>query len=165
MKIIVGLGNPGSKYQNNRHNVGARFARALKSSQINPIYQIVIPKVFMNDSGKAVREALRTKGLAFRARKARPFKDLYIVHDDLDIPLGKWKIQFGKGPKCHNGLTSIYQALGTDQFWHVRIGVDNRTPENRIPGEEYVLRDFTKEEGETIDKVIEKIKNQNLTKR
>ena len=144
--IIVGLGNPGEKYKNNRHNVGVRCAAALKSKI--PEVTLIIPKVFMNESGKAVKEALPDN---------YSLKDLYIVHDDLDILLGKYKIQFGTGPKGHNGLGSIYHALGTDQFWHVRIGVDNRPAGNRTPGEEYVLQDFREEERILIEKVIKEV--------
>jgi PTH1 family peptidyl-tRNA hydrolase len=79
---------------------------------------------------------------------------LYIVHDDLDIPLGKFKIQKGKGPKDHKGLLSIYKTLGTKDFWHVRIGVDNRDKEDKTPGEKYVLENFNAEEMATIKKVI-----------
>jgi len=83
--------------------------------------------------------------------------DLYIVHDDLDILLGNYKIQFGRGPKDHNGIASVDRELGTDQYWHVRIGVDRRDPENRALGEEYVLQDFTVEEREILDNVLKEI--------
>ena len=82
------------------------------------------------------------------------------MHDDLDIRLGEYKIQFAKGPKVHNGLNDIYDKLGTNEFWHIRMGVDNREPDNRTPGEEYVLMDFTKEEQNILSKVIEQIVNQ-----
>jgi len=81
--------------------------------------------------------------------------DLYIVHDDLDIKLGEYKIQKGKGPKVHKGINSIEKALGTDDFWRVRVGVDNRDSNNRTPGEQYVLQDFTSEEKEILDKVLD----------
>ena len=66
---------------------------------------------------------------------------LIIIHDDLDIPLGKFKIQFGKGPRLHNGVLSVEQALGTKEFWRIRIGIDNRL-KNTDSGEDYVLEKF-----------------------
>ena len=100
----------------------------------------------MNDSGTVVSDLL-TK------HKVRP-EDLYIVHDDLDLPLGTWKLQYAKGPKEHNGINDIEQKLGTKDFWRIRVGVDNRKPENRESGEEYVLQDFLPEEKIVMNKVI-----------
>ena len=147
---IIGLGNPGKRYQNNRHNVGKMF---IDSSQGDPLrtqgVTLLKTNVFMNDSGK------------FVAEKFNFFKvgldDLYIVHDDLDLPLGQFKIQKGVGPKVHNGVKSVEEALGTKDFWRIRIGVDNRDPENRLPGEDYVLQDFKKEEFKILNKVFEEI--------
>ncbi len=104
----------------------------------------------MNSSGDAVRK--------FTSIYSLVPSDLYVVHDDLDIKLGKYKIQFGVGPKEHKGLNSIYEALGTKDFWHLRIGVDNRIAdkEKRIKGEEYVLQDFDDEELLVITNVIKK---------
>ncbi len=146
MKLIIGLGNPGEKHKNNRHNAGYMFVDELK--KINFPQNIVAVKSgsFMNDSGVFVSKYLKSHPL--------PPKDLYVVHDDLDIPLGSYKITFAKGPKNHNGLNSIYDKLGTHDFWHVRVGVDNRDPENRETGEEYVLGDFSDEEKTRVNKVL-----------
>jgi len=103
----------------------------------------------MNESGSFVK-SLYTK---YNIQNT----DLYIIHDDLDIRLGEYKIQFGRGPKDHNGLISVDEALGTDQYWHVRIGVDNRPLDNRPMGEEYVLQNFTDEEIEILTPVIKKV--------
>lgn len=153
MKLIVGLGNPGVKYQNNRHNVGQMTILELQPA--TRIKGIVIKSSdrFMNDSGTFVKKMME---------KYPNIKtsDLYVIHDDLDIPLGVYKIQFGKGPKVHNGLNDIYEKLGTSDFWHVRVGVDNRDPENRTKGQEYVLEDFTSEEKIILDRVIKQICNQ-----
>jgi PTH1 family peptidyl-tRNA hydrolase len=140
MKLIIGLGNPGEKYKNNRHNVGHMVADKLKAKKTD---------TFMNDSGVFVKKMFKARGLTPN--------DLYIIHDDLDIKLGEFKIQFGKGPKLHNGLESIENELGTTDFWRVRVGVDNRDPENRTSGEEYVLQDFTSEEKIVLDVVIKEI--------
>lgn len=106
-------------------------------------------QVFMNESGAYVKKLVEQN----RAKSS----DLWVIHDDLDIPLGSYKIQKGKGPKLHNGVNSIERELGTDEFWRARVGVDKRSPESRISGEEYVLQDFTQEERIILDKAIEDI--------
>lgn len=103
----------------------------------------------MNDSGKEIKRLVDHYSLAI--------DHLYIVHDDLDIPLGSYKIQLGTGPKQHKGLDSINKALGTSDYWHVRVGVDNRDPDNRVPGEEYVLQDFTEDEIKKLKTVINEV--------
>lgn len=134
MKFIVGLGNTGSSYVSTRHNTGFLAIDELAKSQ-NPKFKIFKVDGFMNNSGKFVAGLLN--------KYKFNLNDLYVIHDDLDIPLGSYKIQFGKGPKDHNGLKSIDEALGTDQYWHVRMGVDNRPLDNRTSGETYVLENFS----------------------
>ena len=153
MKLIVGLGNPGTKYLKNRHNVGHMVINELQPAE--RIKGLVLKKTdrFMNDSGTFVKKMIAKYPNIL-------ISDIYIIHDDLDIPLGVFKIQFGKGPKVHNGLNDIYEKLGTDEFWHVRVGVDNRDPENRTKGEEYVLQDFTNEEELVLKGVMKQICNQ-----
>ncbi len=141
MKLLIGLGNPGEKYKNNRHNVGHMFVDFLGRGEKTDC--------FMNESGKFVR-----RWADFY--KVGP-EDLYIVHDDLDIPLGQFKIQLGVGPKVHYGIQSAEKELGTKDFWRVRIGVDARDPENRTPGEQYVLEDFSAEEQEKLKGVFDAI--------
>jgi len=144
-KLIIGLGNPGSQYQNNRHNVGHMFVDKVLISKSKVLSNLKIKKTdtFMNESGRSVKKITKNDEILTT--------NLYVVHDDLDIPLGKFKIQFGVGPKVHNGLDSVEQELGTKDFWRVRIGVDNRVSDNRIPGEQYVLQDFTSEELEILN--------------
>ena len=96
-------------------------------------------RTFMNESGKAVLSTLRY----FSVKKT---DELLVVHDDLDLSVGVWKLDFAKGPKLHNGINSIESSNRTNEFWRLRIGVDNRGEENRIAGETYVLQDFTDEE-------------------
>ena len=141
MKLIIGLGNPGEKYKNTWHNAG--FLVADKLQEIKLPTGVVVTKsgVFMNESG--------TKVLAQYTKYNIRNTGLYIVHDDLDIPLGSYKV--------HNGINSIEAELGTKDFWRIRVGVDNRKSEDRTQGEEYVLQDFTEEERKIIDGVIEKI--------
>jgi len=166
MKCIVGLGNPGEKYQYNRHNVGFMVmdkmieGTELKydfSKKFNALviltkeYILAKPQTFMNDSGVSVSAICRF----YKIKN----EDLYIVHDDLDIKIGNYKIQHGKGPKVHNGLKSVEEKLGTDQFFNVRVGVENREVRgNRgVPGVVYSLQDFLGEEKMIIGKVIEDV--------
>src|SRR3990167_3602920 len=144
MKLVVGLGNPGSKYAHTRHNVGFLVAEKLSPSD----FLILMPEKFMNRSGVVLKTFLKK-------HPKIELKDVYVVHDDLDIELGKYKLTFGKGPKVHNGLKSIYEQLGTKNFWHVRIGIDNRlTTGFKETGEEYVLQNFRPEEKKVVGKTI-----------
>jgi PTH1 family peptidyl-tRNA hydrolase len=162
MLILVGLGNPGKKYQNNRHNVGHMFVDfidplfncSIVKKENNKLYQSTMkqcnnetiilakPAIFMNNSGIAVKKLTEK----YKMKN----ENLIIVHDDLDIPLGKFHIQFGVGPQLHNGLESIENHLKIKDFYRIRIGVDNREQINetrpersrRIPGETYALQNF-----------------------
>lgn len=167
MKLIVGLGNPGEKYRNNRHNVGfltldrlAAKLGALKwnmskkfSAEIIQTKEYILakPVTFMNESGRSVATICHFYKVKY--------EDLYLVHDDLDITLGNYKIQHGKGPQIHNGLRSVEDALGTDKFWNVRIGVENRQVRGNkgIPGVVYSLQDFTESERSEVEQVMEKV--------
>lgn len=183
MKVVVGLGNPGLEYEQTRHNVGWMVVDALgKKSVATFSFQkkfqaeigeidgglLLKPQTFMNKSGEAVGLVIRFYQVAL--------ENLYVIHDDLDIMFGQYKIQKGIGPKQHNGLQSIYTALGTKDFWHVRVGIENRgtrstkstggmeSMESRITrrdkwmrGEEYVLQQFSQDEKLKIDGVIEKV--------
>lgn len=168
IKLIVGLGNVGERYCRTRHNVGfmvvddlaekwdlkwegdRKFAvlRVQKKTENTEII-LAKPQTMMNGSGKAVSSL----AAYYKIDPA----DIYVVHDDLDISLGEYKIQKGKGPKEHKGLLSIYKELGTKDFWHVRTGVDNRDSESRIAGEDYVLMNFTGKELETFEIVKGKV--------
>ena len=177
MKLIVGLGNPGEKYQNTRHNLGFMVAERFlkdfepvrqtvwtnepkfkskitkiewqpKSGSLEKII-LVKPKTYMNESGLSV-QLLTTYYKLLTT-------NVWVIHDDLDIPLGKFKIQMGVGPKLHNGIESIENKLGRKDFWRIRIGVDNRTPKHRIDGESYVLQDFLAEEKKIIWSIFPKI--------
>lgn len=186
MKLIVGLGNPGEKYKLNRHNVGFMFlnylleifkikfesrsmtsqspsfkadkylfsdiARIGASNSQSQQFILAKPQTYMNKSGDAVKKTV------FHY-KLRISQSLIVIHDDLDIPFGKFKIQL-QGPKMHNGITDIQNKLRTIDFLRVRIGVDNRPPENRINGEEYVLQNFSPEEQAQLPELFKKIELQ-----
>jgi PTH1 family peptidyl-tRNA hydrolase len=160
MKLVVGLGNPGGKYKNNRHNVGHMLLDYLsEQSGSKKNVKLVKTDCFMNKSGIFVKKLIKNSKLSN--------ENLFIVHDDLDIPLGKFHIQYTVGPRLHNGLESIEQHLKNSDFWRVRIGVDNR-PARRggdkdkwVDGEAYVLSDFKEEEKKIlIEQVFPKILSQ-----
>lgn len=158
MNILVGLGNPGDRYMMTRHNAGAivldNLRKVMQCSEFNSNTRIfcdvcktgenifIKPQVFMNESGKAVRSAIDFYKVGDQADSGG-YKNLFVIHDDLDMTLGTYKIQYGIGPKAHNGLLSIYQHLGTRNFWHVRVGIDSRELERNIPPTTYVLETFT----------------------
>lgn len=148
MKLIVGLGNVGEKYKNTRHNAGWMFLDVFGPSKFKGI-KVQKLQSMMNSSGDKVLDLVKNYHI--------DSKNLFVAHDDLDLPLGEYKIQLGKGPKVHNGVNSVERALGTSEFWRVRIGIDNREPENRTPGDKYVLQDFSVEDRKILDEIIPKI--------
>lgn len=152
MKLIVGLGNPGNEYLNNRHNAGYLLIDSLSTQGNKKDYVFKKTQTFMNSSGESVVKLVNNYSIAPT--------DLYILHDDLDLKLGTFKIQLGVGPKEHNGIKDIEDKLSTKEFWRIRVGVDNRDPNNRIIGEDYVLEDFTDSELKIIEAVGKKIKNE-----
>lgn len=170
MKVIVGLGNPGEEYVNSRHNSGFMVVEKLLEKMSNIKLQrskkcnaeiaqagdvlLAKPQTYMNRSGEAVVKIMQFYKLTTQ--------DLWVVHDDLDIRLGEYKIQLGRGPKVHNGLASIDQYLGTKDYWRVRIGIENR--EYKISGEEYVLGGFNKAERETLASVMGKVTDELISK-
>ena len=168
MKAFIGLGNPGKKYQNSRHNLGNNVILSLfQDLKLNPRnhpklsasivkYQnnlLIISHTYMNDSGRSVQKILNY----FKITPA----NLYIIHDDLDLGVGDYKIQFDRGPAGHNGIKSIIDHLNTQAFHRLRIGIDH--PQDNTPPESYVLRPFTPTQkpiiNQTIDKIIPEIKN------
>ena len=153
MKLIIGLGNPGEKYEKTRHNAGFMAIEELKEDK--PEGSVLAkPKTFMNDSGKAVKELADYYG-------AKP-QDLWIIHDDIDLPLGQYKISEGQGSAGHKGVQSIIDQLKTKDFKRVRIGICPAAgkPENV---ENFVLKKFDKEEikelKEVFKRIAEEIKN------
>jgi len=164
MKLIVGLGNPGGRYIYTRHNVGFvmldRLHSAIdyknswekdevKRSEVCVMKDkgviLVKPQTFMNDSGAAVSKVANFYKIKI--------DDICVVHDDLDIEIGEYKLQKGRGPKDHKGIISVEKSLGTKDFWRMRIGVDNRVGK-KVEGQEYVLMKFTTLEREMLHVVI-----------
>lgn len=173
MKLIIGLGNPGKEYENTRHNAGFMFLDALREKFLyqNPFiatewrmentFQSEIafiksgskiiailqkPQTFMNNSGIAVEKIMKKFDISTA--------DITLVHDELDLRLGEFKIQYGKAPLGHNGVLSVETALKSKEFRRIRIGIDNRENKN-IPGMDYVLGKLSKEESTLMNETIE----------
>ena len=167
MKLIVGLGNPGRVYVNNRHNVGfqcldflarrhgislaRRRARAqIGSGEIAAVNVILAkPRTFMNLSGEAVAQLLK--------RFSIPLSDLIVVYDDLDLPLGKIRIREWGGSGGHRGMESIIAHLGSKDFPRIRVGINPGQDTEELKTPDYVLSDFTSEEKVIIEEVYIKV--------
>ncbi|OHA47182.1 MAG: aminoacyl-tRNA hydrolase [Candidatus Taylorbacteria bacterium RIFOXYD2_FULL_36_9] len=172
--LIIGLGNPGEEYVETRHNVGRRVLDAfvkknnwsaweenkkLKALMIEGKIEknkalLLKPETFMNKSGEAVKSLITSK------KKA---ETLVVIHDDLDLPLGKIKISFNKSSGGHKGVESIMKAVKTEAFIRLRLGISAETASGKIKkpqGEEKVidtiLGDFKKTETDELKKVIKK---------
>ncbi len=162
MKVIVGLGNPGLKYKRNRHNAGfmvldevAKRENVLfKKSFLWNCYLakvalgkdgvlLVKPLTYMNNSGHSVKKIV--------ARHAVDLSNLLIVYDDADLPLGVLRLKMRGSSGGHQGLASIIDDLGSQEFPRLKLGID-KDENNDLAG--YVLSDFSREEKETISEVL-----------
>ena len=161
MKLIVGLGNPGTKYQQNRHNVGFmaldRIAADHGFSPWRGRFQgdscegrlgdervtLLKPGTFMNLSGQSVGEAMRYL-------KLQP-ADVIVLHDELDLAPGKARLKTGGGHAGHNGLRSLHQHIG-EAYRRLRIGIGHPGHKDRVAG--YVLSDFAKPEAAGLDDLL-----------
>jgi PTH1 family peptidyl-tRNA hydrolase len=170
MKLIVGLGNPGKKYQNTRHNVGFNCVDLLQtklelpafklSSKFNALVtegefqneKVIIakPETFMNLSGESVAKLVNFYQIDPR--------DLILIYDDLDLPLGEIRIRAEGSPGTHNGMKSVVLCLSFSNFPRVRIGIESRglTAPKEQESASFVLETFTKAETATIKEQIEK---------
>jgi len=160
MKLIVGLGNPGKKYEKNRHNVGflavdyliqKRNARKINSSFKGDLYKtsdflLLKPSTFMNLSGESV--------VLVKNYYKIDNEDIIVIHDDIDLKLGALKFKRGGGHGGHNGLKSIDKHIGND-YYRIRIGVGR--PKSKEEVIDFVLSDFKEEELECIYPLFEKI--------
>jgi PTH1 family peptidyl-tRNA hydrolase len=164
MLLLVGLGNPGPKYERNRHNIGfmavdeivrrhsfqpdrTRFQAICAEGVIAGRKTLAMkPTTFMNESGRAVGEAVRF----FKLEPSQ----VVVIHDELDLALGKIKAKKGGGHAGHNGLRSITQHIGAD-FWRIRVGIGHPGDKERVHG--HVLGDFAKVDGPMVDKILDAI--------
>jgi len=168
MILIVGLGNPGEKYQNTRHNLGFMVVDELARKMLpltktkwqenkkfnsqfiifNSQFILIKPQTMMNASGFAV-----AKIAAFYHIEPA---EIWVIHDDVDLPLGKIKIRLGGGSGGHRGIDSIIEQLGTDKFVRFRLGIGeaNRGKDRLL--EKYVLKSFTTNEISKVKQTIKK---------
>lgn len=159
-KLIIGLGNPGSRYQKTRHNLGfqvldalaltlgltfknqARFSAATAHNhQAGQKLLLAKPLTYMNRSGRAVA--------TLRQYYKLPPDKMLIVHDEIDLPFGRLRLSGNSGPAGHKGIISVIAALG-QQVPRLRIGIDNREGKNHPDTETYVLQNFTREEARLL---------------
>ena len=165
VRVVVGLRNPGEKYRATRHNVGAEVVALLaqphgvswrrrplrsrcETADLRLGRQRVIlglPLRLMNLSGLSVANLVKYHRV--------PAEGLLVVHDDIDLPFGRLRIRSGGGAGGHNGVKSVARALGSPDFWRLKIGV-GRPPSGLDPAD-YVLRRFRSTERDTIDRVVE----------
>ena len=162
--LIVGLRNPGSSYEQTRHNIGAvavdRFlsdndlslkrawqgvrADVAETNVAGSRAVLAVPRTFMNESGQAVVPLLKYYGI--------DSDRLLVVHDDIDVPLGKIKVQHGGGHGGNNGVRSVMGSPGPEEFWRLKIGVGR--PPNQMDAADYVLGRFGASERDTVDVAV-----------
>ena len=163
MLLLVGLGNPGPRHANNRHNIGfmavdemvrrhsfgpwrVRFQGQIAEAHIGAEKVMVLkPETYMNESGRAVGEAVRFY-------KLDPAEEIIVLHDEIDLAAGKVKVKLGGGAAGHNGLRSIDSYIGQD-YRRVRLGVGHPGDKDLVHG--YVLQDFRKEDAAWLEKLID----------
>ena len=175
MMLIVGLGNPGEEYKNSRHNTGRitleNIAKSndfsewknnmkLKSlcvkGEVNgEKFDLMLPETFMNNSGNAVCQIIDSP---------KKLKNLVVIYDDIDLPLGTLKISFNRSSGGHNGLESVIKKVKSREFVRIRIGVSSSTPSGKLKkpkGEEAVLKfllgKFKEDELKEIKKISKKV--------
>lgn len=162
--IIVGLGNPGREYRENRHNIGfmlidrlstrlnARMRRMQSKALIGSVTQgnakliLAKPQTFMNLSGQAIQGLVRFYKI--------PLENLIVVHDDLDLPLGTLRIRPGGGAGGQKGVKSAIQHLGTQDFPRLRLGIGR--PPGRMDPAAYVLQDFSKADEQILSETLDR---------
>jgi len=162
--ILIGLGNPGREYKDNRHNIGFMLidqltlrldARGMKVQSnaivISSRYQerriiLAKPQTYMNLSGRSVQGLLHFYKI--------PMENLLVAHDDLDIPFGTIRIRPGGGPGGQRGMASTIEKLGTQDFPRLRLGIGR--PPGRMEPRDYVLQDFSNEDLKLLPEVLDR---------
>lgn len=189
--FIVGLGNPGSEYENTRHNTGRIvldvFAKThdfpawsadkklhalVSKGVVSPLSKakgkrspvlLVEPETFMNKSGEAFKNLqLTTHNLSQGKKKIKELTNVAVIHDDLDIPFGKYKISFNKSSGGHRGVESVIKAVKTQAFTRVRVGIASsaaavKKSQNETTVEKAILGKFTPAELTTLKKLAKRI--------
>ena len=162
MKLIVGLGNPGTKFKNNRHNLGFMVADVFvieeglswkKSRDLMCFfaktreYVLVKPTTYVNESGESIRAVVDYYDIV-------PL-DVLVVCDDLDLEFGMIRLSFGGSSAGHRGVESVVKGLGTGDFARLRIGINHPKNPNQDPAD-YVLSDFTNDQKNQLPEIIAK---------
>lgn len=169
MKIIVGLGNSGEKYLKTRHNTGQFYLFKLRDAwsdkdfsegknalwleakvDKNKVY-LIFPAEMMNNSGASLKKTLTALKL-----KAKP-SDILIIHDDLDIELGRSKLAFARSSAGHNGVESIIKNLKTNKFWRLRVGIGIKKKPDGKKLIDFILKKLTPAEERILNKNFKKI--------
>jgi peptidyl-tRNA hydrolase, PTH1 family len=172
MKIIAGLGNPGKAHQNSRHNAGWIFLDNLITDpdwKENKKFKALIcqkgdimfvkPLTYMNKSGESLKKILDYYGLIPKKLKILSKKNqnlttaLTVIHDELDLDFGSFKLSKNSGSAGHRGINSIISQLKTKKFTRLRIGIKNEFLKTKIPSEKFVMQNFSKEEYLRLKKI------------
>ncbi|OGC87818.1 hypothetical protein A3D70_00780 [Candidatus Adlerbacteria bacterium RIFCSPHIGHO2_02_FULL_54_18] len=146
--MIAGLGNPDKEYIGTRHNIGRDFVEHLRGALPKKV-KVLDLNVYMNNSGGPINKAVSSKKAA---------EKLIVVHDELDVPLGRVKVSFGSSAGGHNGVKSIEKALKTRNYVRVRVGISPSTPSGKLKRPEgekivdFVLGKFKPAEQEKVKK-------------
>ncbi|MBI2166330.1 MAG: aminoacyl-tRNA hydrolase [Chloroflexi bacterium] len=166
MKLIVGLGNPGKGYAPSRHNVGARAVQHMSKRLAAPLKRLgalasvaeatvgethlflAVPRTYMNESGRALTSLVR------RLHIPSP-REVLVIYDDMDLPLGKIRVRPRGSPGGHRGLSSVIEALGTEELPRLRIGIGRPPP--GVDEVTYVLGGFTPPEEDLLVQVLDKV--------
>ena len=169
--LIVGLGNPGREYKDNRHNVGfmlvdrltvrlnARMSRVQAKALVGSVnYEdnkliLAKPQTYMNLSGQSIQGLARFYKL--------PLENMIVAHDDLDLPFGTIRIRPGGGPGGQKGIASTIERLGSKDFRRLRIGIDR--PPGRMDPAAYVLQDFSKADLPVLSEILDRAADAALT--
>ncbi len=162
MKLVVGLGNPGKEYAKTRHNVGYMFldkyysgftlnkrfkAMELNTKIMNDNVILIKPITYMNSSGDSL--------ILYKNFYKLDDSDILIIHDDMDISLGDFKLSFNHGAGGHNGIKSIIRSLSSKEFYRLRLGISRNDEEMK----EYVLDKFGKEEFKVLEDTLSKLED------
>ena len=177
--LVVGLGNPGSRYAGTRHNVGFEVAEELsrrwdlprakerfrgliaegRTRPGGPRVVVLLPQTYMNEAGLSAGPA--------RGQLKVPLEQVVVVHDEIDLPFGEVRAKLGGGAAGHNGLKSVRDGLGSNDFWRVRVGVgrpDTTDPEivsahvlGRFAEPREEVRDLVLETARETERLIEEI--------
>lgn len=158
MRLVAGLGNPDRRYRKTRHNIGRVVVDELPESGLESVDVTLLgsdwrpwSETYMNLLGPPLATFMRKNGI--------PPADLLVIHDELDLPLGQIQLRRGGGSAGHKGVESLIQALGSPDFWRLRLGISTPEQQRReIASEDFVLAPFVASEHEVVDRMLSEAK-------